>query len=315
VIIVPSAAFGVATAWPVLQARTQLPAWAAPGSAFQLTVNESLVAVSGPRAPGSSEWRRVVAPVGTTGLEDNWSASAGLIDASLQLDNGVTLRSAADASPRPLATGENEIDAHALTRRLLGVRSLFGNPPPFPEAVTLLLAREQEVQRHVPSHGRYHGRFHVQLTRHKIEASLPLVPGASGGRQPHRIAIDRVEFPFGNLELRLRRSDAWSSFDRRPPAARRYFVRNALTSEAVEGRLGDFAPPWFPGLRGVSIGGGDQSGFHTANVGLRFDNFRPADGPRIDASWLRDADLVIVTSTPERAVERTIDIAALPLER
>ena len=178
--------------------------------------------------------------------------------------------------PRPLATGENELDRHALTRRLLGVRSLSGNPPPFPEAVTLLLVREQEAQ-HGSSTGRYHGRFHVQLTRHQIEATLPLTPGASGGHRPYRVAIDRVAFRR-KPRAAPARIRATSSFDRRPWPSRRFFVRNERTSEAVEGQLGDFDPPLFPVLRGFSVSS-DRSGLYRQHR-YQFNLRPPGEGPR-----------------------------------
>jgi len=308
--------------WPVLQARTELPAWAAPGSAFRLTVNPG--SVSGAPLPGADGWRKYAAPVGAIGQDGTWSAGAGLLEATVQLENGTALQSAPDAYPRQLATSENEIDRDEAIRRLLGVRRLSsaGTSAVFPQAVPVFLMREPDFERQSSAQGSYRGRFFVQLTRHQIEATLPLAVGASGGNPPFRIAIDRVVFAFGGLDLRLRESDASSSFDRRPRRVRRYFLRNRRTSLAVEGLLGDFDRV-LPGFLGNVAVSPYPYRFHAANIGLRSGSYRmygqyrgnQGEVPQIDASWLKEAELVVVVSTRERDVERTLDIAPFRFTR
>jgi hypothetical protein len=304
--------------WPVLEARTELPAWAAPGSAFGLVLDPASVALVSPDAAG---WRRLVGLVDAVGLDGNWSASVGLLDATLQFADGTVLRSAPDAYPRPVGTGVGASNPRGALERVLGARVLLvenslratGQEP-------LLVSRDQDLQNQAATEGHYRGRFHVQLTRHELETTLPLTSGVSGGRSPYHVVLDRAAFAYGNLDVRLREVDASSSFDRRPLTTRRFFLRNVKTSEVVEGQLGDFDRPLpLPGRFGVSFAS-NRGGFHAANIGLRFGprvmsvtaNGRPL---AINASWLQDAEVVVVTSTEERAVERTLDIAPFRFAR
>src|SRR5204862_5822453 len=105
---------------------------------------------------------------------------------------------------------------------------------------------------------------------YQIEAALPLRSGASSGRLPYQVVMDRASFAYGDVDVRLRETDASSSFDRRPRMQRKFFLRNLKKSEAVEGMLGDFDRPMpLPGFFGVSLAS-TRNGFHTANIGLKF---------------------------------------------
>jgi len=316
--LVAAAAIADKWPWPVLEARNELPAWASSRSAFQLVVNPA--SVTTPRmSPDFAGWSHLVGSVGTVGLDPMWSAAAGLLDATLQLGDGKILRSAPDAYPRPLASGTSS-DPRGTLEHVLGSRIVLGYSSRSIGAVPLFLVRDEALQNQTPTTGRYRGRFYVQLTQYQIEAALPLTPGASGGRLPYHVVVDRASFAYGSLDVRVRQTDASSSFDRRPRSTRTFFLRNVKTSEAVEGLRGDFEQPLpVPRFLAFSVAA-DQSGFHTSNVGFRFGQqamyITPNQPPiTIDASWERDAELVVVTSTAEAAVERTLDVPAFPVNR
>jgi hypothetical protein len=260
-----------------------------------------------------------VGTVDATGLDDAWTAGAGLLEARLQLDDGTVLHSGPSAWPQPLGSGTPG-DPRGVIERVLGTGVMLGASPRSVGLIPLLVLREQDLRNREAAIGHYQGRFHVRLTHYQIEATVPLRTGASSGRLPYQVVMDRASFAYGDVDVRLRETDASSSFDRRPRMQRKFFLRNLKKSEAVEGMLGDFDRPLpLPGLFGVSFAS-TRNGFHTANIGLKF-------GPRamyvtpnergwgIDASWLQDAELVVVTSTDEGAVERMLDVEAFPLKR
>lgn len=305
--------------WPVLEARVELPPWASARSSLQLVLDPTSVALS-PISPDYPEWRQLVGTVDATGLDDAWTAGAGLLEATLQLGDGTVLHSVPSAWPQPLGSGTPG-DPRGVIERVLGIRVMLGVSPRPVGLMPLLVLREQDLRNQEVATGHYQGRFHVRLTHYQIEATLPLRSGASGGRWPYQVVMDRASFAYGDVDVRLRETNASSSFDRRPRTQRKFFLRNPKKSEAVEGMLGDFDRPLpLPGLFGVSSFASTRNGFHSANIGLRF-------GPRaiyvtsnergrgIDASWLQDAEVVVVTSTEEGAVERMLDIAAFPLKR
>ena len=273
-----------------------------------------------PISPDHPEWRQLVGTVDATGLDDAWTAGAGLLEARLQLGDGTVLHSVPSAWPQPLGSGTPG-DPRGVIERVLGTGVMLGVSPRSVGLMPLLVLREQDLRNREAATGHYQGRFHVRLTHYQIEATVPLRTGASSGRLPYQVVIDRASFAYGDVDVRMRETDASSSFDRRPRMQRKFFLRNLKKSEAVEGVRGDFDRPLpLPGFFfGVSFAS-TRNGFHTANIGLKF-------GPRamyvtpnergwgLDASWLQDAEVVVVTSTDEGAVERMLDVEAFPLKR
>jgi len=117
------------------------------------------------------------------------------------------------------------------------------------------------------------------------------------------------------MELRLRESDATSSFDRRPPAERTYYIRNRGKGTALEALRDDSDTGLLPRMLGGVTVSGTMAGFWAAGIALRFPpSWVGPEFKGLDQTWLRDADLVIVRSTREGAMERTLDIDRFPLD-
>jgi hypothetical protein len=164
-----------------------------------------------------------------------------------------------------------------------------------------------------PGQGPLPWTFYLPLTHHQIEATLPLRPHAEVRNGSYWVTLDSVLTSSGRMELRLQESDATSSFDRRPRAERTYYLRNRRNGTALEARPSDSdTGPQI--LGGVTVSRA-MSGFWAAGIALRFPPpWVGRDFNGLDETSLQDADLVIVRSTREGAVERTLDIDRFSLD-
>ena len=219
-----------------------------------------------------------------------------------------------------MTTDDTRLSRHEAIRVLIGAADVLTNSNPrfigiTPATAALLVVSESEFARVAPVTGHYRGRFYVPLTRHQIEATLPLRPRAEVRNGSYWVGLDSVLVSSGRMELRLRESDATSSFDRRPPAERTYYIRNRGKGMALEARRDDSDTGLLPRMLGGFTVSGTMAGFWAAGIALRFPpSWVGPEFKDLDETWLRDADLLIVRSTSEGAVERTLDMDGFPLD-
>jgi hypothetical protein len=306
--------------WPVLAPKLDVPAWAARESALRLVAPGETVEVHEdmPMFSARKAWRSASAQLRLAGVEPGWSADVGVLDATLDLDRGVRLASAASAYPVPVPIGEEQHPTRGVVGQLLGAQRVVDAAPPRAESAIVFFLRDAEFSRHTPATGRYRGRFHVGLTRHDIEARLPLRPGATHHEGAYRLAIVGVERTSGSVSILARESDATSIFDRRPVPRFDFYLRNERSGEAVLGGAQPLGEEFvFARFLPFSMSSGSvrTSGFMTRGLLVRFPPGYGAEGASlsIDDDWVAGAELFVVRATREGFVERTLEIAGFPL--
>lgn len=264
-------------------------------------------------------WRVARAPVRLSGIAQGWSADVGVRETSVQIKGGESLTSHVPASGARLAVGGVQDDyVDEAVRQLLNVERLIDRSRQSkPDSVIVLYARFADLQRLAPARGTYDGRFRVSLTRHDIEAILPLRRGAAHRDGAYRFVVDRIHQESGRVTVMARESDAVSVFDRHPRSGITFYVRNPYLSEAALGshyesrsdialaRVLPFA---------IGVGESGNSGFRPRALTVQF----PAthlEPERVvfDSSWMEHAELVLVRSTQGGAVERRLAIQEFPI--
>jgi hypothetical protein len=156
----------------------------------------------------------------------------------------------------------------------------------------------------------------VGLTRHDIEARLPLRPGATHNKGAYGLVIDDVERTSGSVSILARESDATSVFGRQPARRFDFYLRNERSDEAVLGAgqpLGEefVFGRFLPFSAGYSV---QTSGFRARGLLIRFPPYSVEGASlSIDDDWVEHAELFVVRATREGSVERTLEIAAFPL--
>jgi len=304
--------------WPILAPRLDVPVWVAAESTLRLSASAETVEVNEWTSPFSrrSTWSLARARVRLAGIEPKWSADVVLREAALHLDGGTTLASVGSGfQSAPPIEGSEERPTRGVLRQLLGVGRLVEPFPPGESAVVFFL-RDADFRRLVPLTGTYRGRFQVRLTRHDLEATLPLQHGATHQNGAYRFVVEGVERTSASVSILARESDATSIFDRRPAPELSFYLRNRRASEAVAGFGRDPDQGFFlSGFLPFSYGGSRTSGFRARNLLIRFP---PGYGDEkesfsIDDEWFEGAELVVVRAIREGSVERTLEIAGFPL--
>jgi hypothetical protein len=314
---------------PLLQPPPTPPAWAT-SQALQLTVDRDSIRTD-PRNPGTPRdrqtWVSTWLHARLTGIPPGWFATATLIDASLELD-AARLESARRGYPASISSdGSDEPPPAAVQRRLLDVTRLRPSMPSHREPLVAFALSDAEVARYAPAVGHYRGRFRIGLTRAEVVATLPLQSGATAQDGAYRLVIDSLSTTqWGSGAVSGRESNATSLFDERPPSSRSYLLRNRRTREATSGNappdltadyvLASFArPDLLPPRLFLTIHDVASSGFRARGISIMFPwilELLREDRAAADA-WLADAELVVVRTTDDGWVERTLDIPAFPL--
>jgi hypothetical protein len=161
----------------------------------------------------------------------------------------------------------------------------------------------------------YQGRFQVRLTRHEIDATLPLQPGVAYQHGAYRFVIDDVERTAGAVSVFARESNAMSLFDRRPAPVIDFYLRNQRAGEAVQGAAHDVGQELLlSGFLPFSYGVQHVSGFRARGLLIRFPaNHGQEESFRLEDEWIDGAELVVVRATREGSVQRKLEIADFPL--
>jgi len=301
--------------WPFLQPRAVVPEWAAGASALRLSADPKSIdsreeGMFGRRTP----WTSIRARVHLAGIERGWSATVALLNASIQRDGIVAARTARAGFPAAVPIDANEeYPTRIVVRDLLGVRRLTESAPPKGESPVVFVTRGADARGSMPATGLYQGRFQVTLTRHDVEATLPLTPGASHQNGSYRIVLDEIERAPGAVTLFARESRALSPFDRTLPSLYGFYLRNRVEGEALAGngmdvREGPFLSRFMPFGFGYSVA--ESSGFVARGMMIRFPPGYGIQGESlaIDDRWIADAELVIVRTTREGSVQRELQI-------
>jgi hypothetical protein len=301
--------------WPFLQPRVVLPEWTAAAQALRLSADPSS---SDSREDGmfgrSTPWTLTRARVHLAGIEPGWSATIALLNASIENNGVVTLKSARAGFPAavPIDVTE-EVPTRIVVRDLLGIRRLIEPGPPKAESPVVFVTRGADASGSKPTTGLYQGRFKVTLTRHDVEATLPLTAGASHQKGSYRIEIDEIERTPGGVTLFARESRTLSAFDRTRPSLLSFYLRNreegeALAVQPIDVREGPFLSRFMP--FGLGFSAAEPSGFVARGLMIRCP---PGYGiqeesPSIDDRWIAGAELVIVRMTREGSVARDLII-------
>lgn len=326
------AAYVVSDAWPFefLEVRRVVPAWAERPDALAISVETSTISTNRPAAvfPGRRiRWSTANGALQMSRPETGWMANVALRQATIDLPNGVTLRSPATwGSNALLAGGSMRLEQYLVLRDVLGVQVIANVAPAEPEEVrpenlpVLFLMRQPEFSKYAGARGSYRGVFDVSLTHFAIDGVLPIAPGAVHRTGDYRLVLDRTITLNGEPAIVARESRASSLWDRRPWSMYMYYLRNRERGQAIE--VNDFAiHGGFALFRYLPLGdfavgtGGPATGFSTRGIVL---SFPPRYNPRaekidIDEAWLAGAELVIVRQTQEGLVQRPLAIPDFPL--
>ena len=321
--IVVAQLVGSAWPWPVLAPIVAMPGWSANPAMLNLSASANSVAVERSFSIGNQhlDWRHARAEIRLRGLEPGWTASVGIHRARVEVAGKPELVSALRGQPAsvPVETHGESSQEREVIRRLLDVGSLIDEQSQeHGERTIVLFARGSDIDRLAPAQGSYNGRFHITLTRHVIEGIVPIRPGATYQDGPYRFSIAAIQLQPGHLWLLTQQSDAVSIFARRPRVRRSVYLRNQRTSEAILGSSWDLRTDvtlmrFLPFA--IGVGQGEESGFSARAVALEFPpTYAHKDlSLPLDEKWISEAELVIVRSTEEGAVERRLAIADFPI--
>jgi hypothetical protein len=326
-----AAALVVGWLWPIpfLQPRFETPEWAEHAETLSIRIDPATISTNRPEAFFASrrfEWATVNGLIHAEGVQPGWSASVALRDATLDLPNGVTLRSGGSWRSFLVVGGSYVPEpGYATARELLGVTTLatyapapLGPPPPQARPALFVMRRDQ-VAEHLPARGHYRAHMDINLTQYVVQGAIPIVPGASLQNGGYRLVVDRTTWFDSEFAIVAREARATSMWERRPWAEYSFYLRNRQRGEAV--LVSDyvlhsnFSILRFLPIGQFSIGSSQTSGFSSRGMVLRIP---PRYGPRgttldLDDAWLAAAELVIVRRTEEGWVERTVEIPDFPI--
>jgi hypothetical protein len=216
------------------------------------------------------------------------------------------------------AIGEADRQKSEIMRRVLNVNHLidWSQQSP-PDSAVIMVARTENMRDLGASSGTYDGRFRMWLSRHDIEAVLPLRVGSTVRLGDYQFLLDRMRVREPRITLLVRVSDARSRFLREPRSRVEYYIRNPVTSEAVQAAWrplvnGNALAAMLPAITG---GGESDRGFRALAVGLDFPSSYGTQQRSVvfDDTWIERGELVIVRVTEAGTVERRMTIADFPI--
>ena len=310
--------------WPLLQPRLYAPDWAAADSMLKLSADPQSVAfdTGDPWTMRKRVWSIGRALIRLEGIQPGWLPSVTVAGAVLELNPDVHLSSPGVAHTVSVPIGgENRPPLRGVVQAALGVGRLATQDPPERERAVVLMIREADFTRYAPGTGLYRGRAVVELTREEVVGTLPVQAGATFQDGPYRVFVDEVRSASGSLGIRVRISDARSSFDRRPTPTYALYLRNQQRREAVGSSYvytqhNTLLTRLLPGLVYGNGGSSSSNGFSVTGAFIRFPpGYPPSEKDRldIDDAWIAGAEIVIVRSTAGGSVPRSLEIRDFPL--
>lgn len=312
---------GSAWTWPLLAPRTETPSWAFDATRLQLSVVPDGVKTQVGADWGYEPpvWTVARAPITTSGLEPGWLADASVRETSLRINGREALVSNV-RGPRSSPAIVEDMHQHTeVMRRVLQVGRLNDwSQQETSEAAVVMAARTDDLRALGGDAGIYEGRFRIWLAHQKILAVLPLRVGSFTRAGAYRFNLDRIRVRQSRISLLGRESDTASMFTRDPSSRIEYYVRNPITSEAVQAawrllRSGPGVAGFFPAVADMEDES-QRSGFIARAIGLEFpSSFGKQQGVVFDETWIERGELVIVRSTEAGTVERRLAIANFPI--
>jgi hypothetical protein len=310
--------------WPVLAPRMETPVWALDAASLQLsavresikTRTDSIISLQYGSEPPA--WAITRTKLQLSGLAPGWSSEAGVRETTLRVSGREEVISRV-RGPRAIpAIGDVDRQKNEVMRRVLNVNHLIDwSQQSAPDSAIIMVARGEDMRELGARSGTYDGRFRMWLSRHDIEAVLPLRVGSSVRLGDYQFVLDRMRVREPRITLLVRVSDARSRFLREPRSRVEYYIRNPVTSEAVQAawrplRNGNTLAALLPAITGV---GESDRGFRALAVGLDFPSAygtqqRPVE---FDDTWIERGELVIVRATEAGVVERRLTIADFPI--
>jgi hypothetical protein len=312
--------------WPLLQAKTAAPGWAANTSTVRIEVRPDTLTLDriGVRADETARWYAAKVRAYLTGVPAGWVANVRRERARLEFSgeeafsgpSGGTALPAGPDARHPM----HEALLEALDVTLLESTGLYTWPD-----LAILTARASDL----PAPGTvatYRGDFKIDLHRVEIASVLPIQPGATFQDGAFRLVLDDAFISEGGPRIRLRSSTARSIFQRRERPSYSYYLRNTATGDAVAGTLQQEYPggPWLAGLAGRFFWLGSGRGFWASVALIRFPwigsgrwssrDATPAGTDWKSDAWLRSAELVVIRTVPAGTVDRTLEMTGLRLD-
>ena len=222
--------------WQFLAPAIETPAWAVDSSALQLTAGPGPVNVDNAIAfgmPSSPVWRVVRSPMRLSGLPPAWSAGVGVRETSIRVKGHEALRSRVRGAPSSVAIDDAQsVQHHEVIRHLLSVQRLVTwMQQTKSESAVVLVARASELRQLAADRGTYEGTFQLSLTRHGVEAVLPLRSGAAMRVGSYRLDVDFVQLLPSRIRILARESDARSVFDRQSIGSPAHDATSASSSQ------------------------------------------------------------------------------------
>ena len=314
-------AFGAAAywPWPILVHQLELPSWAASASALRLHADAGTVGTVDQSHRRWREWETLAALVRVEGIEPGWSATVALREAAVRLPDSTNVVSPFSNHPSPVPSEWDDVRPNdGVLARLLSVERIVSPTPPEPQRVPVFFVRSPGDESAELKRGTYRGRFEVRLVRQHLETVLPLKPGAAHAGPAYSLTIHDIEQRPERLVVLADEMRATSMFDRRPRADYTVYLRNQRAGEAIRGFNGGYLESSLLS-RVLPFGmaaGGTGTGFAATPQAIEFTT--RSDGAwsvRLDDEWLRGADLVVLRTTHEGFVERTLQIPGFPVPR
>lgn len=314
-------AIGSAWPWPLLAPRVETPSWAFDAARLQLSAAPDAVKVRVGAEYGYAPpiWTVARSPIRTSGLEPGWLADASVRETSLRI-NGRQVLVSNVRGPRSSPVIVEGVHQHTeVMRRVLQVGRLNDwSQQETSDAAVVMAARTDDLRALGANSGIYEGRFLIWLAHQEIVAVLPLRVGSFARVGAYRFNLDRIRVRESRISLLGRESDTASMFARDSSSRIEYYVRNPMTSEAVQAawrllRSGPGVAGFFPVVADMEDET-QRSGFIARAIGLEFpSSFGKQQGVVFDETWLDRAELVIVRSTEAGTVERRLAIANFPI--
>ena len=312
---------GSVWSWPLLAPRTETPQWALDPGRLELSAVPDAVKTHAGADWGYEPpvWTVARTPIRTSELEPGWSAYASVLEASVHMQGREPLVSRLRGPRAGLAVFERTRQDHEVIRRLLNVERLIETSGSrAPDEVIVMAARTDALRQLGTANGSYDGRFLMWLARHEVEAVLPLRVGTSMRAGAYRFTVDRIRLRQGRISLLGRESDAVSMFARDRVMRFEYYIRNPVTSEAVQAAW--HLTRGAPGISGFLPAIADpedsqRAGFIARASRLEFPSAYGTDqiGIVFDETWIERGELVIVRTTEAGTVERRLAITNFPI--
>jgi hypothetical protein len=323
-------AVGVLWPWPLLQARSGAPDWAASTDTLRLDAPPQRVYFDnagiqiGDVQPGDPpRWRTALVRMYARGVPDGWVATGHVKAGSLTVE-GRQLTGPTVRSSRTLpASSTDASPIRRVLQHVLGVDVIGGSGLSNAGLMPILTLPATEVPAG-PAPTTYRGEFVIDTMQLQEAGVLQLRSGAVFQDGSYRLVLEEVQSRERGPLLRVRTSWATSVYDRRAPPTFTFYLRNRGASEAVSGSLrpsrslspGQFLLGSYDYLVspfGFGAQAADLTFPSTFSAQLPSAMAKGPGGEWTDDAWLRDAELVVVKTVDGGSVTRRIEITGLTI--